>query len=219
MNVAIRGTALALVSGVLLLAGCASPGGYGYPGGYGQPGAGYPSPYGSQLLGTVEGVEPGYGRIVLSVDDGRGGPGQRVDVRYDDRTRLFYQGREYPVEGLERGDVIRVDTDASAREPWARSIEVVRNVRDPAYGGGYGQDLRGQVALVDTRARLVRLDGAGYGSGMEVAYDERTTVLYQGRNYRPENLQRGDVVRIQARPLGNNRWLAERIVVDSSGGY
>jgi hypothetical protein len=146
-----------------------------------------------------------------------------VEVRYDQRTRLFYQGREHPVEGLERGDVIRIDATQSGRELWARSIEVVHNVREGGYGdghgaGGYGNDLRGPVAFVDTRARLIRLDGAGYGGNPQVAYDARTTVEYQGRTYRPENLQRGDIVRIQTRQVGNDQWLAERIIVERSVG-
>ena len=60
---------------------------------------------------------------------------------------------------------------------------------------------------------------AGYGGGLQVAYDARTTVEYQGRSYRPENLQRGDLVRVQARQVGyNNQWLAERIYVERSYG-
>ena len=54
---------------------------------------------------------------------------------------------------------------------------------------------------------------------MQMVYDDRTTVEYQGRTYRPDNLQRGDIVRIQARQVGNNQWLAERIIVERSIGY
>jgi hypothetical protein len=221
MTDAIRGIGTALAASMLLLAGCASPGGSGRsPGGYGQPEPGYPSQYGSQLQGTVDGLDPGYDRIILIVDDPRAGRTQRMDVRYDQRTRLFYQGREGAVEGLERGDVVRVDAVQSGRELWARSIEVVRNVRDGGYGGGYlGNELRGSVAFVDTRARSIRLDGTGYGNNTQLVYDGRTTVEYQGRSYRPEDLQRGDLVRIQARQVGNNQWLAERIVVERSVGY
>ena len=220
MNHVIRGIAMVLSFSVLLLAGCVSPGGYGgYPGGYGQPDRGYSGQYGSQLQGTVERVDTRYGRIVLVVDDPRTRRSERAEVRYDQRTRLFYQGREQPVGGLERGDVIRVDVDSSGRELWARSIEVVRNVRDGGYGGydgGYGQDLRGAVAFVDPRARLISLDGGGYGNATRLRYDSRTTVEYQGRRYRPEDLERGDLVRIEARRIGNNEWLAERIVVERS---
>ena len=138
-------------------------------------------------------------------------------MRYDQRTRLFYQGRELAVEGLERGDVVRIDVAQSGRELWARRVEVLRDVREGGYGGGaYGQDLRGSVALVDTRSRLIRLDGAGYGNSMQLRYDERTTVEYQGRLYRPEDMQRGDQVRVQARQVRNNEWLAERIFVERS---
>ena len=226
MNNTIRGIGLALAtSGLLLLAGCVTPGGYGSPGGYGnntgdygQPTQGYPSQNNSQLQGTVDSVDPSYNRIFVVVDDPRTGRAQRMEVRYDQRTRLLYQGRAYPVEGLERGDVIRIDVAQSGRELLARSIEVVRNVRDSGYGGSYGNDLRGSVALVDTRARLIRIDGAGYGNDVQVGYDARTTVEYQGRSYRPEDLQRGDLVRIQARQVGNNQWLAERISVERSVG-
>lgn len=235
MNNTIRGIGLVLATSVLvLLAGCVSPGGYGSSGGYGgnpggyggnaggygQPAPGYPSQVGSQLQGTVEAVNPGYNRISVVVDDPRSGGAQRVEVRYDQRTRLFYQGREERVEGLERGDVIRVDVAQSGSELYARSIEVVRNARDGSHGGGYGNDLRGSVTLVDTRARQIHLEEAGDGNDMHVGYDARTTVEYQGRSYRPENLQRGDLVRVQARQVGNNQWLAERIMVERSvGGY
>ena len=220
MNHTIRGLALALATGVLLLlTGCVTPGGYSsYPDGYGQPAPSYPSQYGSQLQGTVERVDPSYNRILLLVDDPRTGRSERMEVRYDQRTRLVYQGREQRVDGLERGDVIRMDVSQSGQELFARSIEVVSNVRDGNYGGGYGNDLRGSVSFVDTRSRMIRLDGAGYGNDVQVAYDSRTTVEYQGRSYRPENLQRGDIVRIQARQERNNQWLAERITVERSAG-
>ncbi|MBJ6984387.1 DUF5666 domain-containing protein [Luteimonas sp. MC1750] len=232
----LRRITLVLVASVLALAGCASGGGYGYPDqrypdqprypDQGYPDQGYPSPYGDGILGTVERLDAGYGRILLLVDDPRSGRRLQQEVRYDQRTRLFYQGRESAVEGLERGDVVRIDAAASGRETWARTIEVVRNVREGGFGGGYdggqadGTDLRGSVAYVDTRARTIRLDAdaRGYRGGVQVAYDGRTTVEYQGRRYRPEDLERGDLVRVQARQLGRDQWLAERIIVERSVG-
>lgn len=234
MKMTTRGIAPLLATGALLLAGCASPGGYGpYPEqGYGQPapgypapGPGYPAPYGSQWQGTVEGLDPRAGRILVVVDDPRSGPAERVEVRYDERTRLFYQGRESEVEGLERGDVIRFDAARSGNALWARTIDVVRNVRDGGgYGGPYGDrdpdgagnPMRGAVAFVDPPSRSIRLDGEGYPGDVQVTYDARTTVEYRGRAYRPEDLERGDRVWVQARPLGQGRWLAERIVVERS---
>lgn len=214
-----RGLGLLLASGVLLLAACVSPGGHGgHPGGYGQAPGGYPS-WGHHVQGTVEGLDRTYGRILLVVDDPRSGRAGRMEVRYDQRTRLFHQGREAAVEGLERGDVVRIDVAQSGRDLLARSVEVLRDVRDRGPGGGgidAYDDTRGTVAFVDTRARLIGLGGDGYGRDRQLRYDGRTTVEYQGRLYRPEDLDRGDQVRIQARRLGNGEWLAERIVVERS---
>ena len=125
MNRTFRNFGLLLAAGLaLLLAGCVTPGygGYGYPGGYGQ-GVPYPSGYGSQVQGTVETVDANYGRLTLLADDPRSGYGQRLSVRFDRNTRLYYQGREYPVTGLERGDVIRFEAVQSGGELLAQGRE------------------------------------------------------------------------------------------------
>lgn len=218
----------AIVSG-LLLSGCMTTGGYGgspqgqqYPGppypGQTYPGQSYPGQAANQLVGTVQGVDNG--RLVLSADStgysGGYGSGSRVDVYFDQRTQLYHQGQAYPVTGLEPGDRIRIDATQSGGRLWARSIELLQNVRDRQGGNYGGNDLGGAVSFVDPRARVIALTRGGYsGATMQVRYDERTVVEYRGQAYRPENLERGDVVRIQARQWGNE-WLAERIVVETS---
>ena len=145
---------LVLVAG-LALAGCAT--GYGNGNGYGDPyGGGYGDPYGNgssypndpyypggsygnqygsqRLLATVDGLDPRNGRLLLVARDSRGYAGQRVEVLFDNNTRLYYQGRAYPVTGLERGDEISADVVQQNGRLWARQIEVVRNIRD---SGGY----------------------------------------------------------------------------------
>ena len=140
----------------LLLASCATGAGYGngygdpYGGGYGDPyGGSYPSdpysrggygdPYGSQygsqrFVATVQDLDPRGGRMLLTVDNSRSYSAQRVEVYFDNSTRLYYRGQVYPVTGLERGDQISVDAIQSNGRLWARQIEVVRNVRE---SGGY----------------------------------------------------------------------------------
>ena len=136
----------------LLLASCATGAGYGngygdpYGGGYGDPyGGSYPSdpysrggygdPYGSQygsqrFVATVQDLDPRGGRMLLTVDNSRSYSAQRVEVYFDNSTRLYYRGQVYPVTGLERGDQISVDAVQSNGRLWARQIEVVRNVRE-----------------------------------------------------------------------------------------
>jgi len=235
MEPTVRSFGVALATGAaLLLGGCVTPGGYGANGGYGQP-AGYPSQqypsqYGAAMEGVVEGVDARSGRLAVVVRDPRSGRDMPMELRFDQRTRLTYQGREADVAGLERGDIIRFGAVPSGNDLYVRDIEVVRNVREGAYssGSGYpggpygdngygpGADLRGAVTFVDTRTRLIRLDGGGYGGAVQLVYDARTSVEYQGRAYRPEDLERGDQVRIQARQVGGNQWLAERIIVERS---
>lgn len=212
---------LAFAFASLLLAGCVS----GYGGGYGNgSGSGYGDRYGGgysdyrgqRVLGTVQDIDPRYGRIVLSTDDRYGNRGSRVALRFDRNTRLFYQGRQQAVSGLERGDGVSVDAVRSNGELWARQIEVVHNVRDGYGGGNYGGELRGAVSFVDPRAQVIGITSGGYsGRREQVRYDSSTVVEYRGRRVRPEQLESGDIVSIQARRWGND-WLAERIRVERS---
>ena len=51
---------------------------------------------------------------------------------------------------------------------------------------------------------------------MTVRYDTSTTVQFEGRSYKPENLERGDEVEIEVRNL-NGQLLAEQILVVGEG--
>ena len=99
------------------------------------------------------------------------------------------------------------------------------------FGGGNSNqnyDIRGTVDYVDPNTRSVYLrDVSGYnrsmissGSGdtVRVYYDDRTPVSYQGQNYRPEDLERGDVVSVRVDESGNS-LVAESMTVlqDVSG--
>lgn len=217
----------AMLAASLMLAGCATggyPGSTGYPGG-GYPGSdapypepGYPSGYGNErLLGTVQDIDLNQGRLMMT-DESRGSSGSyggsRVEVYFDRNTQLVYQGRAQSIEGLERGDRISVDVAQSQGRLWARRIEVVQNVRDGSGGNSYGGELSGAVSVVDPRRRLITITRGGYsGDRTQVYYDERTRVEYRGQMFRPEQLDPGDVIRIQARPMGNN-LVAEHIWVE-----
>jgi len=107
--------------------------------------------------------------------------------------------------------------------------------RNGGYGnGGDTTDLRGTVRAVDTRNHTLEIDRSqdvnrfnsdsgryndsnnGYGTVL-VRYDAGTTVRFQGRDYTPENLERGDVVQIQVRD-DNGRLTARRIDVLGENG-
>jgi predicted RNA-binding protein with TRAM domain len=101
------------------------------------------------------------------------------------------------------------------------------------FGGGNADnqnyELRGTVDSVDASSRSVYLrDVSGYnrsmlsggsGDSVRVYYDDRTPVSYQGKSYRPEDLERGDVVSVRVDENGNS-LVAESmtVITDVSGG-
>ena len=74
-------------------------------------------------------------------------------------------------------------------------------------------DIHGTVDSVDLNSRSIWLTNAtGYntslasgsnGSAVRVYYDDNTAVSFQGRNYRPQDLERGDEVTVHASQSGS----------------
>ncbi|MGH9361577.1 MAG: DUF5666 domain-containing protein [Thermoanaerobaculia bacterium] len=81
-------------------------------------------------------------------------------------------------------------------------------------------DVRGTVQRVDTGARIIWVDAeSGYRSGLRneddqlaLYYDDRTVVEFEGRSYRPQDLERGDRIAADVEQSGS-RLIADRIEV------
>lgn len=97
-------------------------------------------------------------------------------------------------------------------------------------GGGTSGDavtVRGTIERVDTGSRLIVVEGdarynlrnGGSGDRLTLYYDDRTTVLFEGRTYNPADLERGDRIVADVDDTGS-RLMAERIEVthDITGG-
>lgn len=220
----------AALAAALSLSGCMTVDGLGgYPGGGGYPsgqypggqypgGQGYPPSqgYGQAITGNVDGVDHGNARFMLRTDGAYGSSGGRIEVNYDRNTVAYYNGQQVAPTGLENGDRIRVQAVQSSGRWWARSIEVLQDVRS---GGSpvYGNTLGGAVTNIDTRNRILYFTRGGYsGSNDRVRYDQYSYVEYRGQRYGVEQLERGDVIRIEGRAIGNGEYLAQRIIVDTS---
>jgi hypothetical protein len=86
------------------------------------------------------------------------------------------------------------------------------------FGGGnsgaQNYEIRGTVDYVDSANRSITLRdvsgnnqsmlSSGSGNSVRVYYDDRTPVSWQGQSYRPEDLERGDVVSVRVDENGNN---------------
>lgn len=201
---------------LLLLAGCAS-GDLGDILGGGGTGTGTSTS--GEIRGTVDSVNDSSRYIDLVNVSGSGSSRERV--YFDDRTTVEYQGRGYRPTDLERGDEIAMRVGESNGRLYADQISVLRDSSGGTTAGGYGSTVRGVVNYVDTSRQTIELEGSGYGGRTVVAYDSRTSVNYNGREYRPADLERGDEVEIRVTESGG-RQVADRIDVirsTSAGGY
>jgi hypothetical protein len=170
----------------------------------------------------------------------RNGDDDELRIYYDDRTEVEYDGRTYEPRALEEGDRVVIDVDDSGSRLYARNIQVTYDVtqndrddddydsdddrydRDDDYDRDEISELRGTVRWIDQDRRLMELEDTSWGFGSDrdrddddvvtVYYDASTVVEYDGRNYRPENLERGDEVRIDVRREGS-RYEADEIQV------
>ena len=217
---------LAPLLAAAFLTGCGPeyyPGDQRHPDGaygrYGEPGT---------VSGTVASVNPRERLIYIDEengdrDDRDGGP---VVLSYDDGTTVRYQGRTFRPESLERGDRIRVsvDRDDDGRL-LAESIDVVYDVSQggPPQGGSgdrgdqrrdedRGEGLRGVIRSIDTEAQTLEISDSDRGGTVTVGYDDHTPVRFQGQLYNPDNLERGDEVRIRVHDY-DGRLFAQEIVV------
>jgi hypothetical protein len=104
------------------------------------------------------------------------------------------------------------------------------SVGDIFNGGNRAYDITGTVDSVDINNHSILLTnvsgyntnlagGSTYGNTVRVYYDNRTTVAYQGRSFRPEDLERGDQVTVHVDDSGNQLMAQSmNVTYDARGG-
>jgi bifunctional DNA-binding transcriptional regulator/antitoxin component of YhaV-PrlF toxin-antitoxin module len=234
-NIPTTGLFAAFAAAVLLtLTACGSSGVGDILGSPRDSGSSYPSSVGG-VRGTVERVDTRDRFLVVNADDTyrsnlRNG-NEQITVYYDDSTRVQYEGRTFRPDDLERGDRVEIDVDQSGSRMIAQDIQVLYDATAGTSTGTYNDDyrstseVRGTVRYVDTRARTLEIEprsssfstgSTGRSDVVIVRYDTSTTVEFEGRSYKPENLERGDEVEIEVRDL-NGQLTAEQILVVGEG--
>lgn len=219
----------ATVLAVLFLAACGSTGG-----GMGDIFGGGGNQSGNnnyELRGRVDYVDTSTRAVHLTnvsgtsmlSNSGGSGSGSNVRVFYDNQTVVQFQGQNYRVEDLERGDEVTVRvSEATNNTLIADSMTVTHDVsgnsgnNSNTYpGSSMGSMLRGTVRNIDTSRRTIEVD-RGYSSSAIVEFGTSTPVYFNGRSYRVADLERGDEIEINVRDLGNNRFSANDITVTRS---
>ena len=198
-----------------MTAACSSGGGLGdILGGGGSSNAS------GEIRGRVDYVDTASSYIVLTNVSGlsnmlsNSGSGNTVRVYFDANTPVEFQGQNYRPADLERGDEVQIRVDESGNNLYARSMSVLYDSSAGSSTGGsvYESTVRGTVRYVDTSRRTIEIDRSGGGTSV-ISYDANTHVTFSGRNFRPEDLERGDEIEIRVTDLGSGRLAARDINV------
>lgn len=212
---------LGIVLTLVFLAGCSVASFDGVTGG-GPP----TDAMGNELRGTISQINVQDQSFLLShqMDRTTSNLVNRDDstrIYFDDRTTVTHNGRTYRPEDLEIGDEVVVQVSRSGGRLFANSMTVLYDVSrgSGAPDGSRTTQLQGTVQDVNPAQRTIDVDLGYSDRRVMVLYDANTYVDQSGRRYRPEDLRRGDEVRIDARETGRGQFLADNIsVVQDAAG-
>jgi exosome complex RNA-binding protein Csl4 len=177
---------------VLALTGCDELARIGDLGNYGS--------LGSDLVGEVENVDTRAREIQIRTDSGR-----TSVVRYDDRTQVIYQQRNYSVANLEPGDYVaaRVQQDRNGQN-YTDTITVREGVQDRGNKRGSGRldRIEGRIEYVDERRGTFELrDSRNRLIVVAVPFNAPGSVMD-----RFNRLRTGDFVRIEGRAVDTDHF-------------
>lgn len=173
-----------------------------------------PGNYGStsqDIVGEIQYVDTRAGEIQI-----RGESGRVSNVRYDGRTQVVYQRRNYSVSNLEPGDYVamRVQSDRDGRL-YTDLVSVREDAQDRVYRGA-NTVLRGAVQRSDPRYHSIMVE-TGDRRRVSFYYDARTRTEFRNRDYRPQDIQSGDYIYVRTRDGNKDNPTADFINVISRG--
>lgn len=156
---------------------------------------------GSQVSGTIDGVDTRNQQIGLRQSNGR-----TVGISFDNNTRVVYQNQNYNVTSLERGDQVTVRVQQNGNSYYTDLVQVDQSVRGgsgsgTAAGNGQVQSVQGTVRQLDVNNGLFVLDGS----------DRNQYTVYIGNTVsradfaRFQNLRNGEPVRFYGVFISNTR--------------
>jgi len=145
----------------------------------------------------------------------------RTVLTYDGSTVVEYQGQKsYNPQDLEVGDQIEAQVEHSGNLLLARNIRVVYSMSgNSATNSVAVTSLNATVRSVNSGNRTIELVQSGREQyPVTVYYDANTRVDFQGRSYKPEDLERDDVVEVRTHSSGS-QVMADQIIVtrDTNG--
>jgi hypothetical protein len=204
------------LGGVLWLSGCSATNGiFGGTGGSAPPGT-PPASSTVDVRGTIDENNTQARTLTIATDSSYQGnlrsAGRKV-LAYNSATVVQYQGQTYHAEDLERGDRIEARAESDGNTLWARNVTVLSSVSGDISGNPDLRDFEATVRSVNASNRTIDLvPASGSGRVVTVGYDSGTRVDYQGRAFRPQDLESGDQVRVTTHGSAD-RVIADRVSV------
>ena len=173
---------------------------------------------GAAVSGTVQSVDAR--AHTLTVGSGAGNQmnlrnGERTVLTYDGSTVVEYQGQKsYNPQDLEVGDQIEAQVQRSGNLLMARNIKVIYSMSGSnGTNSAAGTAWDATVRSVNSSNRTIELVQSGREQyPVTVFYDANTRVEFQGRTFRPEDLERDDGVQVRTHSSGS-QTIADQIVV------
>ena len=164
---------------------------------------------GGEIVGEIQNINSRAAEIEIRSDSGR-----TSYVRYDSRTQVVYQRRNYSVSNLEPGDYVamRVDTDRDGRL-YTDLVTVREDTQNRAYRGS-NTVLRGTVKRSDPRYSSIMVENTDRRQ-VSFYYDARTRTRFQNRDYRPQDIKSGDYIDVRTRDGNKDNPTADVINVIS----
>jgi hypothetical protein len=186
------------LAALVAVGGCGALGTLGdiWTGGGGAPGA-------QQGVMTVEVQQVRQQDILVRTQDG-----QQGGVLYDQNTQVVYQNQQYPVTALERGDIVDMRVQEVQQGLYVDLIQVRTPVQDrqgqTSTSGAPAQEvyrLEGTIGAVDTSRSTFTLSMT-QGGTLEVVIPAGAPAATRDRL---RDFQTGDYVRVEVRPLDQQR--------------
>ena len=198
-------TATARKLPVLALAvsvGACSGGGLGGLGdilmGGGQPQG---QPAGGTLTAEVQEVREQQQQIIVRTEQGQQGA-----VLFDANTQVIYQNQQYPVNALERGDIVDLRVQEIQQGLYTDLIQVRQSVQERQGGTTGGAqsnvyEMEGTIGQIDLGQWMFTLNMTQGGTvAVYLPSNAPASARDQLRRYRA-----GDYVRVQIRPIDQER--------------
>jgi hypothetical protein len=156
------------------------------------------------LGGTISSVDHIRDRIVLEVFGGG-----RYAVLFDDRTRVFVQGKQQPVDTLRAGQRAYVDTTLDGDAIFARNIRL-----DGALPTGEGT---GQIVSFDARNGELTLRDTLDPQPVKLRLAPGASILRDGHSAQPSELHSGTLVNVTFTSAGDKATIRELSILASPG--